>query len=79
MSIAVAIQIYAITAGIKKHKSIITKRKKNDDKIVLSGKDKLNTIEVLISKVLVDSYISHDKFVSLNHLSTAWQLLQSIS
>ena len=68
MSIAVAIQICAITAGIKKHKSIMKKRKKNDDKIVLSGKDKLNTIEVLISKASVDTYISHDKFVSLNHL-----------
>ena len=26
------------------------------DKIVLLGKDKLNTIEVLISKALIDSY-----------------------
>ena len=68
MSIAVAIQICAIAAGIKKYKSIIKKRKKNDDKKVISGKDKLNAIEVLISKALVDSYISHDKFVSLNHV-----------
>ena len=30
------------------------------------GKDKLNTIEVLISKALIDSYISHDEFVSVN-------------
>ena len=29
-------------------------------------KDKLNTIEVLISKSLIDSYISHDEFVSVN-------------
>ena len=28
------------------------------DKIVLIQKDKLNTIEVLISKVLIDTYIS---------------------
>ena len=26
------------------------------DKVVLLGKDKLNTIEVLISKALIDSY-----------------------
>ena len=32
--------------------------------MVLLGKDKLNTIEVLISKALIDSYISHDEFVS---------------
>ena len=35
---------------------------------MLSGKDKLNTIEVLISKALIDSYISHDEFVSINNL-----------
>ena len=33
------------------------------------GKDKLNTIKVLISKTLVDSYISHDEFVSVNNVS----------
>ena len=32
------------------------------------GKDKLNAIEVLISKALIDSYISHDKFVSVNNV-----------
>ena len=32
------------------------------------GKDKLNTIEVLVSKVLVNSYISHDEFVSVNNV-----------
>ena len=32
------------------------------------GKDKLNAIEVLISKALIDSYISHDEFVSLNNV-----------
>ena len=36
--------------------------------MVLLGKDKLNSIEVLISKALIDSYISHDKFVSVNSL-----------
>ena len=65
MSSAVVIKIFAITAGIKKYKSII-KKKKNRDKIVLLEKDKLNTIEVLISKALIDSYISHDKFVLVN-------------
>ena len=37
-------------------------------KIVLLGKDKLNTIEVLISKVLIESYISHDEFFSVNNV-----------
>ena len=31
------------------------------------GKDKLNIIKVLISKALIDSYISHEEFVSVKH------------
>ena len=61
-SYAVGIKNCAITSGIKKHKSIIKKGEKNYGKIVLLWKDKLNTIEVLISKALIDSYISHDEF-----------------
>ena len=34
---------------------------------MLLGKDKLNTIEVLISKALIDSCISHDKIASRNN------------
>ena len=49
---AVSKKIYAIIAGIKKYKWI-KKKKKKDDKTVLFGKDKLNTIEVLISKCLI--------------------------
>ena len=40
---------------------------KRHDKVVMLEKDKLNTIEVLISKLLIDSYISHDEFVSVNN------------
>ena len=35
---------------------------------MLLGKDKLNAVEVLISKALIDSYIIHDEFVSVNKL-----------
>ena len=35
---------------------------------MLLGKDKLNTIEVPISKVLIDSYTSHHESVSLNNV-----------
>ena len=37
-------------------------------KMVLLGKDKLDTIEVLFSKSLIDSYISHDQFDSVNNV-----------
>ena len=33
---------------------------------MLPAKMKLNTIEVLFSKSLIDSYISHDEFFSVN-------------
>ena len=35
---------------------------------MLLGKDKLNTIEVLISKALINSYITYDEFVSVNYV-----------
>ena len=56
-----------IIAGIKKYKSIINKRKKDDESVLLV-KDKLNAIEVLISKSLIDPYIIHEKFVSVNNV-----------
>ena len=67
-SSTVGIKICAITAGIKKYKSIIKKEKKKYDKIVLLVKSKLNSIEVLISKALINSYISHDEFVSVKNV-----------
>ena len=38
------------------------------DKTVLLGKDKFNTVKVLIYKSLTYSYISHDNFVSVNNV-----------
>ena len=49
----------------KKQKSIMKKKKKHD-KIVLLRKNNLNTIDFLISKTLIDSYISHEEFISVN-------------
>ena len=60
------INIYVAIAGIKKYKSIIKKKKNKHNKIVLLVKTKLNTIEVNISKALIDSYISHDEFGVVN-------------
>ena len=65
MSFSVRTKTWAITAGIKNCKSIIKKKSKKHNKIVLLGKDTLNTIEVLISKALINSYISHEEFVSV--------------
>ena len=38
--------------------------KKKHEKIVLLGKSKLDSIEVLISKALIDSDFSQDEFVN---------------
>ena len=67
-SSAIELKICVITAGIKKYKSIIKKKKKKHDKTVLLAKSKLNSIEILISKALIDSNISHDEFVLINNV-----------
>ena len=58
-SSATGLKICAITAGIKTFKSIIKKKRKKRDRIVLSAKFKLNSTKILISKTLIDSVISH--------------------
>ena len=64
----IGLEICVITAGIKKYKSINKKKKKKHDKIVFLSNSKLNSIEFLISKALVDSNISHDDFVVINNV-----------
>ena len=63
-SSAVVIKISAVTAGIKKYKSIIKKKKNKHDKLVLLGKTKLDTNE----DTNEDSYIIRDKFISVNNV-----------
>ena len=64
-SLAIRLTISAITPGIKKYKSMIKKKKKKHDKVVLLAKTKLISIEILISKALIDSNVSHDELVSM--------------
>ena len=58
-SSAATTKICVITPVIKNFKSIIEKRK--HDKTILLVKTKLNTLEILISKALINSNISHDE------------------
>ena len=58
-SSAIGVNIGVTTAGIKK---------KKHDKTVLLAKSKLNSIEVLISKALIDSNISHDESTLINNV-----------
>ena len=61
-SSAAELKMCAITAVIKKYKPIIKIKRK--ERLVRLAK-KGNAIEVLIFKALIDSYISHEKFVSV--------------
>ena len=67
-SSAIRLKTCAITAESKKYKPITIKKKKIHDKIALLAKSKVNSIEVLISKALIDSLISHDEFVLINNV-----------
>ena len=44
------------------------KRGKKHENIMVLTKTKLNTIDLLISKPLIDSYISHDEFASVKNV-----------
>ena len=68
MSSAMRLKICVITAGIKKYKSIIKKKKKKHDKVLSLAKSKLNSKEVSISKALIGSDISHNEFVLINNV-----------
>ena len=46
----------------------LKKKKETHDKMVLLPKSKLNRIDILISKALTDSGISHDKFALIKNM-----------
>ena len=60
-SSAIVLNICVKTSGMWKDKSII-KKKKKIDKILSLVQSKLKSVEVLISKTLIDSNISHNEF-----------------
>ena len=72
-SSAIGLTICAITMGIKKYKSIIKKTRKKHDKKVLLAKSKLNSIEALICKALIDSDIIHNEFVLISNVLKEYQ------
>ena len=66
-SSAIGLKFWAIAAGIKNYTSIIKKEKKHD-KLVLLEKLNFNSMEVLISKALIDWNISQDEYVLINNV-----------
>ena len=76
-SSAIGLKICAVAVGIEKYKLLIKKKKKQHDKMVLLAKSKLNSIEVIIFRALVDWNISHEEFVEINNVclrnTTIWK------
>ena len=50
--------------------------KKKHDKRILSAKSKLDSIEVLVSKALIDSNNSHDEFVLINNVLKEYEKMK---
>ena len=58
--------LFSLTTGIiKKSLKTTRNRKKKYDKILMLAKSKLNSIESLVSKSLIDMEISHEEFITI--------------
>lgn len=68
----------ATTAETKEDKLFIKKKRKKHDKIVLPAKTILGAIKFLISKALINLYVNHDKFVSVNVLGKFNEIKEEI-
>ena len=57
------ILIFSLTTGIEK--TLLKKKKKKHDKILMFAESKLNSIDTLISQALTDMGISHEEFITI--------------
>ena len=57
--------IFTIGTGISKSLLNVTKKRKKKHKIIALAKNKLNTIDTLLSSALNDSEISHEEFTNI--------------
>ena len=67
-SSAIRLKLCVINVGIKRRMSIIKKKKNKHDIILFLAKYILNIMGVLISKTLIDSNTSQNKFVLINNV-----------
>ena len=59
------ILVFTVGTGISKSLLKLTKKEKRNNKIIISAKTKLNTIDTLLSSALNDSEISHKEFSNI--------------
>ena len=58
--------LFSLATGIiKKLLKTTRNKKKKHDKILMLAKSKLNSIESLVSKALIDMEISHEEFITI--------------
>ena len=57
--------IFTIGTGISKLLLNVTKKEKRNNKIIALAKNKLNTIDRLLSSALNDSEINHEEFTNI--------------
>ena len=69
--------VFTIGTGISKSLLKLTKkRKKKHNKIIVSAKNKLNTIDTLLSSALNDSEISHEEFTNIINEENIYEIIK---
>ena len=70
--------IFSLTTGIvKKLLNITRKKKKKHDKILMLAKNKLNSIDTLISQGLIDVDISHKEFITILNEKDRYEMMKN--
>ena len=69
--------VFTIGTGIRKSLLKLTKkRKKKHNKIIVLAKNKLNTIDTLLSSALNDSEISHEEFANIINEENIYEIMK---
>ena len=69
--------VFTIGTGISKSFLTVTKkRKKKHNKIIVLAKNKLNTIDTLLSSALNDSEISHEEFTNIINEKNIYEIIK---
>ena len=69
--------VFTIGTGISKSFLTVTKkRKKKHNKIIVLAKNKLNTIDTLLSSALNDSEISHEEFTNIINEKNTYEIIK---
>ena len=68
--------IFSIGTGISKSLLKVTKKRKKKHKIIVLAKNKLNTIDTLLSSALNDSEISHEEFTNIINEENIYEIIK---